>query len=102
MSPPSILDKIVENKYCGSDPIGRSNHTDELACKYTTPILKEERITDSGQPTGESLRPLKQQDLSSMVACEKLKLADPDFTGKKHYNMRLPWAEAYPRLFTVN
>ncbi|GEM_PF-6588587 len=50
-----------------------------MARKYTTPILKDERITDSGQPTGESLRPLKRQDLLSMVACEKLKLADPVF-----------------------
>jgi hypothetical protein len=73
-----------------------------LACKYTTQILKDERITDFGQPTGKSLRPLKRQDLSSIVVCERFKLADPDFIVKKHYNMWLPWAEAYPRLFTVN
>ena len=102
MSLPSILDKIVEDEYGGSAPFIISYYTDESARKYTVANSHEERITNFGQPTGESLRPLKRQDRSSMVVCETLKLADPNCSGRKHYNMQVPLAEAYLRLCRVD
>ena len=90
MSLPSILDKIVEDEYGGSAPFIISHYTDESARKYTVANSHEERITNFGQPTRETLRPLKRQDLPSMVACATLKLADPNFTGKKHFKMWVP------------
>ena len=45
VSHPSISDEIVEDKYCGSDPFGRSHYKFESARKYT--MANPQRGTDN-------------------------------------------------------